>query len=215
MYKMVNNNSAISNVAGSSFNGQPPSTIIPCTIVSTRTGVTHRNIWNTAPIPGITPGSDANNLNTTFSLRDSYGLPAINVASAPNIDDYIAGAQTGNTAGFAACIADCWISVPVGINTIQLQSRTFGVHNSGAYVGKALRYMNRVAWNTGFFTTANIDISDCKILCGQRIVALRAYVCNGYFNWGFFWQWNIGAGFVDIPVANTHGEQPSQSYWPG
>lgn len=201
--------------SSSGFNATPPYTIIPCSIVSTNPGTTHRNIWTTQPIPGITSGSDANDLNTTFSLRDNFGLPAINVAAAPDINDYIAGAQTGNTAGFAACIADCWISVPAGINTIAFQSRNYGNHNSGAYMGKAFRYAERIAWNTGFFTTGNIDISKYSLLCGQRIIALRAYVCNGYFNWGFFWQWNIGAGFVDIPVANTHGVQPSQSMWLG
>lgn len=213
---MANNYSISGTTTSSIIHTIPASPIIPCTIISNNPGVTHRNIWTTAPIPGITPGSDANNLDVTFSLRDSFGLPLINVAALPDIDDYIAGAQTGNTAGFAACVADCWVSVPAGINTIRLQPAAFGNHNSGAYIGKAFRYATRLFWNIGGgFTSGLIDLSKYSLLCNQRIIALRAYVCNGYFNWGFQWRWDIGAGFVNIPVANVHGEQPSQSYWAG
>lgn len=200
--------------SGSGFHAVSPNPIIPCAIVSTRPGVTHRLIWTTPPIPGITAGADANNLDLTFALRDQFGLPTINVVASSNIDDYIAGAQTGNTAGFAACIADCWIVLPTGVNSVMFRARTFGVCSLGFYIGKSFRYATRYAWNVGGFTTPAIDLSQFSFLCGRRVVACRMYACNGYFNWGMFCQWDIGAGFVDVPNANCHGDQPSQSSWP-
>lgn len=198
----------------SSYHATTFDPVIPCTVVSTRPGVTHRKVWSTPPIPGITPGSDANNLDLTFALRDSFGLPTINVAAAPNIDDYIAGAQTGNTAGFAATMCDCWLVLPSGINSASFKSRSFGNHSIGFYLGKSFRYAKRYAWNVGNFTTAAIDMSRYSLLCGRRVIAARMYTCYGYFHYGYYLQWDIGAGFVDVPVANTHGEQPSQSSWP-
>lgn len=187
---------------------------VACAIQSGRPGVTHRKVWNVAPIPGITPGTDANNLNLTFALLDNYGLPTINVAYAPNIDDYIAGAQTGNTAGFAATMCDCWLLAPVGVNSIRLQARTFGTHSFGIYVGRSFRFAQRIAWNVGGFTSTAIDLSSFTLLCNRRLIALRMYTCNGYFNYGFFTQWDVGAGFVDVPTASTHGEQPGATSWP-
>lgn len=200
----------------SGFSAISPNPVVPCTIVSTRPGVTHRKVWSTPPIPGITPGSDANNLNLTFALTDVFGLPTINVAAAPNIDDYIAGVQTGNTAGFAATMDDVWIVTPVGVNSIRVQARTYGVHQFGIYLGKAFQYATRLAWGVPNFTSGDIDLSRFNLLCGQRVIAARFYTCNGYLNYGFYLQvsTNGGATYADIPASWAHGEQPSASSWP-
>lgn len=186
-----------------------------CTIVSARAGVCHRQIWNNPLPPGIVNGNDAtNNLDVTFAFRDNFGIPTIATAALPNTDDYPAGAQTGNTGGAAAYQTDVWVVVPVGVNTIRLGSRTFGNCAIGMYAGKAFRYAQQIAWNSGGFQSGNIDLTKFNMLCGQRYLAIRLYVANGYFNGGYYAQWNVGAGFVDIPVAACHAVQPSASSWP-
>lgn len=135
-----------------------------CTIVSTRQGVCHRQIWTSPLPPGIVSGSDNNNLDITYAWRDSFGIPTIATNAAPNVNDYPAGATTGNTAGAAGYQTDVWVIVPAGINTIRLRSRVFGVCAVGLYMGKAFRYASRIAWNVGGFTSGDIDLSNFNML---------------------------------------------------
>lgn len=153
--------------AGSSFK-YFATPIKPCAIVSTRPGVCHRQVWNNPLPPGVVNGSDANNLDVTFAWRDTFGIPTIATNAAPNIDQYPAGATTGNTAGAAGYQTDVWVVVPAGINTIRLGSRTFGVCAVGLYAGKAFRYAQRIAWNVGSFQSGNIDLSNFNLLCRRR-----------------------------------------------
>ena len=202
---------------GSGFSSVPANPIIPCTIVSARPGVTHRKLWNNPVPPGITAGNDGtNNLDVTFAWRDNFGLPTLASNNAPNFDDYVAGAQTSNPGGNSALLCDVWVVVPIGFNTIRLQSRTFGTCTVGMYIGKSFRYADRVAWNVGGFTTGDIDLTKYTKLCGQWVIAVRMLVCNGYLNGGMYLQMstNNGVTYADIALANSHGEQPSASSWP-
>lgn len=188
---------------------------VACTIKSTRPGVCHRQIWTNPLPPGIVNGSDANNLDVTYAWRDTYGIPTIATNAAPNIDDYPAGATTGNTAGAAGYQTDVWVAIPAGINTIRFGSRTFGVCAVGLYAGRAFRYASRIAWNVGSFQSGNIDLSKFSLLCNQRILACRMYVANGYFNGGYYLQVSTDlTTFIDVPASWCHAVQPSASSWP-
>lgn len=193
------------------------SPVVPCTIQSARPGVCHRMIWTNPTPPGILPGNDgANNLNTTFAWRDAYGVPTIATNNAPNTNNYPAGATTGNAAVPSAYITDVWLAIPAGVNSIRLASVTFGVCTIGLYAGRTMRYATRIAWNAGNggFQSGAIDLSQYTLLCNQRIIACRMFAANGYLNGGYALRWDVGAGFVNVPAANCHAEQPSQSQFP-
>ena len=179
--------------------------VVACTIKSARPGVSRRRAW--IGIPGL------DNMDLTFPTVDAYGIPFVGVATAPNADDFQPAASTGNTQAGGAYIADVWIVCPAGLNTIQLGSRGFGNTATGLYAGPAYRYMKRYQWNTAWPVTVNL--SNCPLLCNQRVLCCRLYASDSYFNGGYALQWNIGAGFVDVPVANCHASQPYQSSWPG
>lgn len=188
-----------------------------CTVIAGNAGQAYRRVWTSAPLPGVTFGNDSgNNLNLAFARRDQYGLPLVDTNAAPDIAQYIAGAQTGNTQGTALYMADAWIVLPVGINSVRWGSRAFGTCSVGLYAGKSFRYASRIAWNVGSFQSVNQDLSKYSLLCNRRVIAVRLYCVNGYFNGGFFltWSLNNGATYVDVPAANTFGQQPSQSQWP-
>lgn len=178
---------------------------VACTIKSTRPGVCHRRVWLGAP------GLD--NLNVTFAWIDSFGIPTVATAAAANIDDYPAAATTGNTAAGGGYMTDVWVVTPPGLNSIQFGSRAFGNTAVGFYAGRAYRYMTRIIWGGGF-QGATINLSTYSLLCNQRVICCRMYATDSYFNGGWALQWNIGAGYVDVPAANCHAVQPYQSSWP-
>lgn len=151
-------------------------------------------------------------MNATFPVLDAYGIPFVNVATAANIDDYPAGATTGDTRGGGAYITDVWVVAPAGLNSIQIGSRAHGNTGGGFYAGPAYRYMQRISWSAYFRTS--IDLSSFPMLCNRRVICCRMYATDSYFHGGWTMQWNVGAGFVDVPAASCHAVQPYQSSWP-
>lgn len=189
-----------------------------CTVTSSNPGNAILKRWSpepTPPIPGVVSGSDANNMTLTFGLRDSYNLPIPNTAVAPNYNGNVAGIQTPNTAGYQVSYADAWIVAPAGITSISFNYRGFGNTSGGIYIGKSPRYATLVMWNNVVTVPGGtVDMAKFFELCGQKIAFVRFMQVNGYFNGGGFLTWNVGAGFVDVPLANTHGAQPYVRKYP-
>lgn len=188
-----------------------------CSITGLNAGQSYLTRWTNAPIPGVTPGSDANDMTQTFANYDQYGLPDIAIGvTAPTFQGYISGLQCPNTAGFQAATATAWVAMPVGVNSVRFSYRGYGNTSGGLYVGKAFKYAKRVYWNNVGLGTADIDLSQYSLLCGRRILAMKTFCCNGYFNGGHWVtvSYDGGATYVDIPTANTFGQQPFQSQWP-
>lgn len=187
-----------------------------CTIISTQPGGSYRYVWDaTNPVPGTVAGSDANNMNLSFGRVDEFGVPIANTDNAPNINGGLQnGAVIMDTSGYQVTYANCWLIMPVGVTSATFTFRAYGATNCGLYLGPAYRYSKRIFWLNAPNPSLAVDMTNYPELCGRKIVAARLYNCNGYFHGGFQLQWNVGAGMVDIPVANVHGQQPSQSIYP-
>lgn len=190
----------------------------PCTLVSTNNGNCVMKRWSpepNPPIPGVTTGADNNNMTTAFGLVDAYGIPITNTAFAPNFSGNVAGFQIPDISTYQVSYADAWLVLPAGVQTVSFGYRAYGNTSAGLYVGYAPKYAKRLLWNNVVIVPGmTVDASLFPELCGRKVLFARTYCCNGYFHGGHFVQWNVGAGPVDIPVANTFGAQPSQSKYP-
>lgn len=186
-----------------------------CAVTSANPGNAILKRWtNTVPaIPGVTPGNDGNNMTLAFGLVDAYNLPIPNTPAAPDYNGNVGGFQIPDTSGYQVSYADAWIVLPAGVNSVSFGARGFGNTSAGIYAGFSQKYAKRILWNNVFVGGA-VDASKFPSLCGCRIVFVRTFCCNGYFHGGHYVQWNVGAGVVDIPVANTHGSPPFQSQYP-
>ena len=189
-----------------------------CTIASANPGNGILRRWTvqpTPPIPGVTPGSDANNMQAAFGRLDSFGLPIPDTNAAPNYSGNVSGLQIPNTAGYQVSYVDGWIVLPVGVTVVSFGYRGFGNTSVGIYVGKAPRYAKRIMWNNVLTVPGGtVDMTSFPELCGRKVAFVRSFCCNRYFNGGHYVNWNVGAGSVDIPTANTHGSQPYLSQYP-
>lgn len=197
-------------VGASSDFAAPPIDPTPCVIGGADAGLSIGQQWNTAPIPGMTPGNDnPNNMNLAFGILDADGVPTCNVAYAAT-PYTIASAQTGNPGGYAVRRTDCWILLPEGITSrVWFQSRGFGNTTCGFYAGPSLLGMKRWAWNVGAFTGIVIHVGSYPEVCNRKLIRVCNFCCNGYFNGGHFLQYSFtGAGYVDVPAANVWGGMP-------
>lgn len=188
-----------------------------CAVTSANPGNCVMRRWTstTPAIPGVTPGSDGNNMTAAFSLVDAYNLPITNTVAAPDYNGNVAGFQIPDISGYQVAYADAWLVLPVGVTTVSFGFRGYGNTSAGLYVGYAPKYAKRIFWNNVIIAPGGtVDCSLFPELCGRKILYAREYCCNGYFHGGHWITWNVGAGLVDVPVANTHGSQPYQSQYP-
>jgi len=153
-------------------------------------------------------------MTLAFALIDAFGLPIANSPNAPDTQGFVSGIQTPNTAGYQVSYSDAWIAVPAGITSISFTPRGFGNTSSGLYAGISPWVATKRFWNNVGYPTLAIDLTGYPELCGRKIMFVRMFTANGYLNGGYFLQWDIGAGFVGVPVANTFGQQPAQSRYP-
>lgn len=188
-----------------------------CTVTSANPGVAALRRWSpqpNPPIPGVTPGSDTNNMQAAFNLLDSFGLPIPTTAIAPNFSGNVSGIQIPNIATYQVSYTDGWIVLPVGVTTVTLGVRYIGNCSVGIYVGKAQRYAVRVMWSNILVNGGVVNMTPFLELCGQKVAFIRIMLVNGYFNGGTYLQWNVGAGLVDVPTAAVHGSQPFLRKYP-
>lgn len=146
-----------------------------CAIVSANPGQSYLRRWSpepTPPIPGVSTGSDANNMQQVFGgAMDSYGLPTPATALAPNFQGFITGLQTPNVATYQVSYADAWIVVPAGVTTVSFGYRGFGNTAEGIYIGKAPRYAVRVMWNNVYIVPGGTVV---------ELLGCDADACNWY-----------------------------------
>lgn len=194
---------------------------VTCTITSANPGNGVLKRWSPEPtpaIPGVSSGSDANNMQLAFGLLDSFGLPIPNTAVAPNFSGNVSGLQTPNVATYQVSYVDGWVVLPVGVTVVRFRPRGFGNTAAGIYVGKAPRYATRIYWaNANTVPNAEVDMSNFHELCGQKIAFVRSLTVNGYFNGGHFVQISTDGGttFFDVTgAAMLHGSQPYLRKYP-
>lgn len=188
-----------------------------CVVKSTNPGNAILRRWTTTTpaIPGVSPGSDANNMTLAFGLTDAYGLPVPNTPAAPDYSGNINGLYIPDTSGYQVAYTDGWIVLPVGVTVVSFGARGFGNTSAGIYVGYAPRFAKRILWGNVYAVPGGtVDASKYQELCGCKFMWVRTFAVNGYFHGGHYVQWNVGAGFVDVPVANVHATQPYCSQYP-
>lgn len=157
-----------------------------------------------------TANSRSDNLVVAFNGVDAYGLP-YRTAALPSTDTYIAGSDYTYNYAPVSSLSEVWAVVPSGITSIKIHwIGTGGNTARGIYAGKDPSSAVRGEWNTGGAGTAmTLNITSFPQLCGNRIVYIRLYTDDSYFQGGIQAAWDIGAGLVGIPAGSIHGTVPN------
>ena len=154
--------------------------------------------------------SNSDNLSVAFNGVDAYGLP-YRTSALPSVDTYIAGSNYTYNYGPVSSINEVWAVVPSGITSIKIHWLvTGGTAVRGIYAGKDPSSAIRGQWNTNQVgTEMTFDITNFPQLCGNRIVYIRLYTDDSYFQGGIQAAWDIGGGLVGIPTSSIHGALPN------
>lgn len=188
-------------------------TPVACTVTSSNPGGGWLIRWTVAPIVGVTPGSDSNNMNQVFSAVDTYGVPTMQAGvAAPTYVGNVGGLNIPDTSGFQCATCDSWIAVPAGITSVIFRMRAYGNTAGGLYAGLAPKYAKRIFWQNAPLPSAALNIAEYPELCGRKVIFCRSFAVNGYFHGGHFIQISTdgGATFVDVTGALAYWAQPYQ-----
>jgi hypothetical protein len=165
----------------------------------------HHIQWRGWAVVGANPDS----IQVSFDGTDGFGLP-YRVSNAPTFDGYIGAPTFTYNYAPVVTISEFWAAVPPGITSVSLGHVLAGGNASnGSYVGEEPTSVVRSPnWNNGSGGQVTLDITNYRQICGRRIVYLRGYTGDSYFQGGIQLVWNIGSGVVAIPSSAIFGSRP-------
>lgn len=139
-----------------------------------------------------------------FDGVDGYGLPW-RTSAAVSSDTYVANTALNYNNAPKLTISDLWVALPAGISSV-----TIGAAPTGGNVNVRYYYgAGPTGVANGGSAPIALNASGYPELCGRKIIFMRGYTWDSYFQGGITFYWNIGAGQTQIPTSNIHGVAPT------